>query len=238
MSKPTNESSCKPIFKTNQKKDLDAELLNNLLLPKKTQVTYSEPNQDAELPSKIIELTDTKTCGLCHDKNQGQNLLWISLVSMKRSIAQLLWPTVPKIKCKYQHQSISIPVDCIDLPGLKPCITKVRRCTHMQPPSHWIWMHTCTWQALKEHTCTSQAHYVSNLPWCYSMLSAHLVYYHVWLVHFRKQSCYFITSQAAFPDWQRVPNVCATGTKQAQWWGVMVIHCAHKSARACFRIII
>jgi hypothetical protein len=90
MSKPTNESSCKPIFKTNQKKDLDAELLNNLLLPKKTQVTYSEPNQDAELPSKIIELTDTKTCGLCHDKNQGQNLLWISLVSMKRSIAQLL----------------------------------------------------------------------------------------------------------------------------------------------------
>jgi hypothetical protein len=39
------------------------------------------------------------------------------VVSMKRSITQLLLPTVLKIISKCQQQSISIPVDC-----------------HMQPP--------------------------------------------------------------------------------------------------------
>jgi hypothetical protein len=47
--------------------DLDAELPNNLS-QKKSQVAYSEPKQDAELPSKITDLTNTQTSGLCNDK--------------------------------------------------------------------------------------------------------------------------------------------------------------------------
>jgi hypothetical protein len=47
--------------------ELDAELPNNLL-PQKTRVAYSEPKQDAELPSKNTDLTNTQTCGLCHQK--------------------------------------------------------------------------------------------------------------------------------------------------------------------------
>ncbi len=36
----------------------------------KTQVAYSEPKQDAELPSKITDSTNTQTCGLCHNKSE------------------------------------------------------------------------------------------------------------------------------------------------------------------------
>jgi hypothetical protein len=67
MSDPMNKPSCKPICKPTKRMDLDAELPNNLS-PKKTRVTYSEQKQDAELPSKIIDSTDTQFCGLCHDK--------------------------------------------------------------------------------------------------------------------------------------------------------------------------
>jgi hypothetical protein len=49
--------------------DSDAELPNNLS-PKKTRVAYSEPKQDAELPSKITDLTNSQTCGLCHNKSE------------------------------------------------------------------------------------------------------------------------------------------------------------------------
>jgi hypothetical protein len=35
-------------------------------------VTYSEQRQDAELPSKIIDSTDTQFCGLCDDKKSEQ----------------------------------------------------------------------------------------------------------------------------------------------------------------------
>ena len=80
MSNPTNEPSREPIREPTKRMDLDAVLPNNLS-SKKTRVVYSEPKQDAELPSKIIDSTNTQTCGLCHDKNservmfsnQGQN---------------------------------------------------------------------------------------------------------------------------------------------------------------------
>jgi hypothetical protein len=36
--------------------------------PKKTRGTYSEPNQDAELPSKITGLINTQPRGLCREK--------------------------------------------------------------------------------------------------------------------------------------------------------------------------
>ncbi len=52
MSDPTNEPSCKPIREPTKRMDLDAELPTNLS-QKKFQVAYSEPKQDAELPSKI-----------------------------------------------------------------------------------------------------------------------------------------------------------------------------------------
>ncbi len=124
---------------------------------------------------------------------------------MKRSITQLLQPTAPKINGKCQHQSILIRMECINLPWLKFWISEVR-CTHKQPP--WqIRMHTCAWQALKQQTCAWQAHEVSHLPWCYSLLSTHLADCHVWLIIFRKKSRYFITSQAALPNQQCMPNV-------------------------------
>jgi hypothetical protein len=55
MSNSTNEPSCEPI-------------LPNNLSPKNTQVAYSEPKQDAELPSKITDSTITQPHGLCHGK--------------------------------------------------------------------------------------------------------------------------------------------------------------------------
>jgi hypothetical protein len=63
LSKPTNE----PIHKPTKQMDLDVKLPNNLS-PTKTQVAYSEPKQDAELPIKVNDSTNTQTCGLCHDK--------------------------------------------------------------------------------------------------------------------------------------------------------------------------
>ncbi len=36
--------------------------------PTKTRVAYSEPKQDAELPTKITDSTNTQPCGLCHGK--------------------------------------------------------------------------------------------------------------------------------------------------------------------------
>jgi hypothetical protein len=67
MSNPTNEPSHKPVCKPTNQMDLDAELPNNLL-PQTTQVAYSMPKQDAELPSKNTDLTNTQTCGLRHNK--------------------------------------------------------------------------------------------------------------------------------------------------------------------------
>ena len=58
MSNPTNEPSHEPTSEPIKRMDLDAELPNNLS-PKKSQVAYSEPKQDAELPSKITNLTNT-----------------------------------------------------------------------------------------------------------------------------------------------------------------------------------
>jgi hypothetical protein len=51
--------------------DLDAGLPNNFS-SKKTQTAYSEPKQAAELPSKITDLTNTQTCGLCHNKSEPE----------------------------------------------------------------------------------------------------------------------------------------------------------------------
>ena len=83
----------------------------------------------------------------------NRNLLQISQVLMKRLITQLLPPTVLKINGKCQHQSISIPVDCVN-----------------QPP----------WQiSSQQHTCTWQDDDASHLPAHPSLLSAHLVDCHV-----------------------------------------------------------
>jgi hypothetical protein len=116
MSNPTNEPSRKANSKPIKQMDLDAELPTNLSW-KKSQVPYREPKQDAELPSKITDLTNTQTCGLCQDKKSEPEFLQISLVLKKRSITQLLLQMTISKFCKCQQQSISIPVDC-----------------HMQPP--------------------------------------------------------------------------------------------------------
>jgi hypothetical protein len=71
-----NESSHKPICEPTKRMDSDAELPNNLS-PNKTRVTYSEPKQDAKLPSNIIDSTDTQICWLCHtsEKTNGRQQL-------------------------------------------------------------------------------------------------------------------------------------------------------------------
>jgi hypothetical protein len=35
---------------------------------------YREPKQDAELPSKLTDSTNTQTCGLCHNKSEPESL--------------------------------------------------------------------------------------------------------------------------------------------------------------------
>jgi hypothetical protein len=71
-SNPTNESSHNLICEPTKQMDLDTELPNNLS-PKKTQMTYSEPKQDADLPCKIIDSSYTQICWLCHtsEKSNG-----------------------------------------------------------------------------------------------------------------------------------------------------------------------
>ncbi len=39
----------------------------------KTQVAYTEPKQNAELPSKITDSTNTQICGLCHKKSEPES---------------------------------------------------------------------------------------------------------------------------------------------------------------------
>ncbi len=53
--------------------DLDAELPNNFL-SQKTWVAYSEPKQDAELPNKNTDSTNTQTCGVCRNKSEPESL--------------------------------------------------------------------------------------------------------------------------------------------------------------------
>jgi hypothetical protein len=67
MSNPTNEPIREPNGEPIKRMDLDAELPTNLS-QKKSWVAYREPKQDAELPSKITDSTNTQTCGLCHNK--------------------------------------------------------------------------------------------------------------------------------------------------------------------------
>jgi hypothetical protein len=72
MSNPTNEPSCDPFREPTKQMDLDAELPYNLS-SKKTQVVYSKPKQDAGLSSKITDLTNTQTCGPCHNKSEPES---------------------------------------------------------------------------------------------------------------------------------------------------------------------
>jgi hypothetical protein len=77
LSDPTNEPSREPIHKPTKQRNLDAEFPTNLS-QKKSQVAYSEPKQDAELPSKITDSTNTQMHGLYATiKNQSRNLLQI-----------------------------------------------------------------------------------------------------------------------------------------------------------------
>ena len=107
MSNPMNEPSCKLICKPTKRMNLDAELLN-ILSSKKTRVClqWSKAGCRASKQDHWFELVGYATI-----KYQSQNLLRISLVSMKRLITQLLPPTVLRINDKCQHQSILIPVD-------------------------------------------------------------------------------------------------------------------------------
>ncbi len=59
LSKPTNKPSREPIRKPTKQMDLDAKLPNNLS-PTKTLVAYSELKQDAELPIKDNDSTNTQ----------------------------------------------------------------------------------------------------------------------------------------------------------------------------------
>jgi hypothetical protein len=96
-----NESSCEPIRKPTKRMDLDAELLNNLS-PWKTQVAYSEPKKDAELPSKITDLIITQPCGLCHGKKIRAGIFSGAANCCNRQF--------PKIPCQWllTHQQVLV----------------------------------------------------------------------------------------------------------------------------------
>ena len=66
MNDPTNEPSREPTHEPTKRMDLDAQLPNIL---SSTRVKYSlSQKQEAELPSKLTDLTNTQTRGLCYDK--------------------------------------------------------------------------------------------------------------------------------------------------------------------------
>ncbi len=72
MNDPTNEPSREPACEPTKRMDLDAELPTNIS-QKKSWVAYSEPKQDAELPSKITDLKNTQCVGYATIKNQSWN---------------------------------------------------------------------------------------------------------------------------------------------------------------------
>jgi hypothetical protein len=67
MSKPTNEPTGEPTG---------------------TQVAYSEPKQDAELPSKITDSTNTQPCGLSPNYKSEPGLLLRQPVQYEEEISQ------------------------------------------------------------------------------------------------------------------------------------------------------
>ncbi len=56
--------------------------------PTKTRVAYSEPTQDAELPSEITDSTNTQPCGLCHNNKSEPGLLSRQPVQYEEEIIQ------------------------------------------------------------------------------------------------------------------------------------------------------
>ncbi len=56
--------------------------------PTKTHVAYSEPKQDAELPSKITDSTNTQPCVLCHNNKSEPGLLSRQPVQYEEEIIQ------------------------------------------------------------------------------------------------------------------------------------------------------
>jgi hypothetical protein len=86
--------------------DLDAELPNNFS-PKKTQVAYSEPKQNAEHPSKITDLTITQPRGLCHGKK-----------SELESLAEQPIAATDSSQCGLCHDNKSEPESFADQPGI------------------------------------------------------------------------------------------------------------------------
>ncbi len=67
ISDPKNKPSCEPSYEQTKRMDLDVELLKNLL-SNKTWVMFSNQVQDNEIQSNSTDLTNTQTCGLCHNK--------------------------------------------------------------------------------------------------------------------------------------------------------------------------
>ncbi len=126
------------------------------------------------LPIKIVREWETMLRSLIAANNRY--LLQISLILKMRSITQLLLPTVPTIYGICHHQSILIPVNYVALPEQK-LWNDVVKCTLTQQHS-WI----------RKHICARQAHKVSNLPWCYSLLSVPLdMDCHVWAHSLQKK---------------------------------------------------
>jgi hypothetical protein len=118
MSDPTNEPSRKPSREPTKQINMDAELSNNLS-PKKSQVAYSEPKQDAELPSKITDLTNTQTCGLYQDKKSEPESLVDQLSINEETDHSIAASNSSKNQWQMPTPIYLIPVDCVDLPRLK-----------------------------------------------------------------------------------------------------------------------
>ncbi len=72
--------------------------------PTKIGVAYSEPKQDAELPSKITDSTNTQPCGLCHNNKSEPGLLLRQPVQYQEEIIR----SPPSVNASSQQASHSI----------------------------------------------------------------------------------------------------------------------------------
>jgi hypothetical protein len=104
---------------------LDAELPTNLS-QKKSQVAYREPKQDAELPSKITDSTNTQTRGLCHDKKSEPE----SFVDKPGIKQEINYPIAP---ANDYSQIWQMPTTInLDSSGLSHATTMTNRNAHLR----------------------------------------------------------------------------------------------------------
>jgi hypothetical protein len=121
---------------------------------------YSEPKQDAELPSKFTDLTHTQTCGLCHNKSELE-----SFADQPGINEEINHPIAATNSSKNRWQ-MPTPINLNSSGLCQSSKTEASATTMTNQNSHLR-----SAKALKQHTCTWQAHKNSHQPMFPSQLS-------------------------------------------------------------------